>query len=70
MKYRAIVMVPKVVEFENSGNNKNVSNQAWALCADFNSVVTFETTFGPRLLAVVPTLPEGPLVFDPPPMAA
>ena len=64
-------MVPKVVEFENSGNDKNVSNQAWAMCADFDSVVTFDTTFGPNLLAIIPAIsPEEPLVFDPPPMAA
>jgi hypothetical protein len=71
MKYRAIIMAPKVVEFENSGNNKNISNQGWALCSDFNSVVTSDMTFGPKLLAIIPALsPEEPLVFDPPPMAA
>ncbi len=63
-------MVPTVVEFENSGNDRNISNHAWALCTKFNSVVTFGTTFGPNLLAVIPALPEEPLVFDPPPMAA
>ena len=66
-------MAPKVVEFENSGNDKNVSNQAWALCNNFDSVVMLEESYGPRLLVVIPetTIPkEMPLVFDPPPMAA
>ncbi len=62
-------MVPKVVEFHNSGNEKNLSNQAWSLVKNFESVATPEATFGPNLLAVIP-MPEEPLVFDPPPMAA
>ena|GEM_PF-3257036 len=73
MKYKAIVMVPKLVEFENSGNDKNVGNHAWGLCNDFDSVVMPEESYGPRLLMVLPEtkIPkEMPLVFDPPPMAA
>ncbi len=63
-------MAPQVVEFENSGNNKNVSNHGWGLCGDFDSVVTEDATFGANLLAIIPASPEEPLVFDPPPMAA
>ncbi len=66
-------MAPQVVEFDNSGNDKNIGNHAWGLCNDFNSVVTEEDTFVPRLLLVIPE-PKADVqpvqVFDPPPMAA
>ncbi len=73
MKYRAIIMAPQIVEFENSGNDKNIGNHAWGLCNNFNSVVTKEDTFVPRLLLVIPEVLAKPApiqVFDPPPMAA
>lgn len=74
MKYKAIIMVPKVVQFENSGNNVNVGNQAWAMCNNFDQVKMADETHVPRLLLIVPetiaSLADQPLVFDPPPMAA
>ncbi len=65
-------MAPSVIEFESSGDDKGVSNQAWALCNKFPVVVTEEDTFVPRLLLVIPkeVSSEPVLVFDPPPMAA
>lgn len=65
-------MAPSTIEFESSGNDKQISNQAWALCNKYPVVVTEEDTFVPRLLLVLPkeVHPEPILVFDPPPMAA
>jgi len=73
MKYKAIITVPKVVTFESVGDQNNVSNQAWALCRQFEHITISDHTFEPRLLAVIPEAkdgPEVPMVFDPPPMAA
>jgi len=73
VKYKAIVMVPKLIAFQSEGDQKNVSNQAWVMCNNFDSVVMLEEAYAPRLLMVVPEtkIPkEMPLVFDPPPMAA
>ncbi len=66
-------MVPKLIAFQSEGDQKNVSNQAWVMCNNFDSVVMLEEAYAPRLLMVVPEtkIPkEMPLVFDPPPMAA
>lgn len=65
-------MAPSVIEFESSGDNTHISNQAWGLCNKYPVVVTEEDTFVPRLLLVIPKVvgPKPILVFDPPPMAA
>lgn len=65
-------MLPRIVQFESEGNSAHITNQAWALCNGFDSVIMPDTTFAPRLLTVVPQNPEveAPLTFDPPPMVA
>lgn len=72
MKYKAIVMVPTVVEFENPGNQTHVKNQALALLDSYQTVKVGEEVFEPKLLGAYPvgSLPEQPLVFDPPPQVA
>lgn len=65
-------MTPLTVQFESEGESKHVTNQAWALCNNFNSVDIADIIFKPRLLAVVPDNKKTKLVVisDPPPWAA
>ena len=65
-------MAPRIVQFESEGTNEHLTNQAWALCNQFDSVTMPETSFLPRLLVVIPDKKEveSPMVFDPPPWAA
>lgn len=77
MKYKAVILVPHIAEFENPGDlHKHVASQARSLCANYPSVHLAQngetTEYGPKLLVVFPAseLPNQPLVFDPPPMAA
>ncbi len=65
-------MIPRVVQFDSEGPHKHVTNQAWALCNNFDSVVMPDASFGPRLLLVLPEKEKAssPLVSDPPPMVA
>lgn len=73
MRYTAVIMTPRIVQFEASGEKQHVTNEAWALCNNFDSVILPpDTDFKPKLLAVIRDSPEvaPPLVFDPPPHAA
>lgn len=72
MRYTAVIMVPRIIQFDAEGPPENVTNQAWAICNNFDSVILPDTTFEPRLLVVVPEKEDEdpPLVFDPPPFAA
>ncbi len=72
MRYTAVIMIPRIVLFESEGSSEHRTNQAWALCNQFDSVIMPETTFAPRLLGVIPDEEEtkSPMVFDPPPQAA
>lgn len=72
MKYRAIVMVPQIIEFENPGSQAHVTNQAHALTTSYQKIVIGDETFEAKVLGVYPVKVETgqPLVFDPPPMAA
>lgn len=72
MNYTAVIMIPRIVQFESEGAKEHLTNQAWALCNKFDSVILPETTFAPRLLAVIPDEEEiePPMVFDPPAQAA
>lgn len=72
MKYRAIVMVPQIVEFENPGSAVHVQNQAVALMESFQKIVIGEEEYTAKLMGCYPvdhSKPQ-PLVFDPPPQAA
>lgn len=72
MKHRAVVMVPTLIEFENPGSIKQVKNHALTLCGQHQSIVVDEVEYPSKLLLVAPIgeMPDQPLVFDPPPMAA
>jgi hypothetical protein len=72
MKQQAVIMVPMLVEFENPGNDLQRTHHAQTLCDDFGTIIVGEHSFTPKLALVIPqdSLPEPPLVFDPPPMAA
>jgi len=72
MRWRAIVMVPQVLEFEELDNPASVKNQALALSQNFPKVLAGEETYEAKVLGVYPVEPSigAPLVFDPPPMAA
>lgn len=72
MKYRAIVMVPQIIEFENPGSAAHVKNQSLALMDSLQKIVIGEETFEAKLMGCYPVKPDkaGPLVFDPPPQVA
>lgn len=72
MKQQAIILVPTLVQFTNPGNDLQRTHHAQTLCDDFATIMIGESSFAPKLLLVVPqdSLPDQPLVFDPPPMAA
>lgn len=72
MKQQAIIMVPTLVQFTNPGNDLQRTHHAQTLCDDFATVMIGESSFAPKLLLVVSldSIPDQPLVFDPPPMAA
>lgn len=77
MKYKAVILVPHIAEFENPGDlHTHVARQARTLCSNYPSVHLAQpsgtTEYAPKLLVVFPAsgLPDQPLVFDPPPMAA
>jgi len=72
MKQRAIIMVPTLIEFENPGSIKQVKNHALTLCSKHQSIIVDKVEYAPKLLLISPLgdIPDQPLVFDPPPMAA
>lgn len=72
MKYRAIVMVPQIIEFENPGSAVHVKNQGTAILNSFQKVIIGDEEYSAKLMGCYPVKPESPqpLVFDPPPQVA
>ena len=72
MKYRAIVMVPQIIEFENSGSSEHVTKQAKAMISSFQKTVIGEETYEAKLMGCYPVKGDAKLslVLDPPPQAA
>lgn len=72
MKYRGIVMVPRIIEFENPGSQVHVENQAASMLNSFQKVSIGEEVYEPKIMGIYPVSPDKPtpLVFDPPPEVA
>lgn len=72
MKYRGIVMVPQIIEFENPGSQAHVENQAAAMLNSFQKVTIGEEVYEAKIMGIYPATPTKPqpLFFDPPPQAA
>lgn len=65
MKYRVVIMVPQVIEFEHSGNRIQLRNALHALCNGMTGVDGFK----PRLHTATPMEDQDAQPL-PPPMAA
>lgn len=72
MKYKAVVMIPQLIEFENPGSAVHVENQAKSRMNRYQKIVVGEENYEVKLMGIYPVAPEKPqpLVFDPPPMVA